>query len=60
MAKMNLGAPRPDAPGGAVECPWKLTAMVLVSVAAVALGFWLPGPAYELVRQTAGIIGGAP
>jgi hypothetical protein len=34
--------------------------MVVVAIAVVCLGFWLPGPVYELVRQTAQIIGGAP
>jgi hypothetical protein len=28
--------------------------------AVIGLGFWLPGPLYELVRQTTQIIGGAP
>ena len=34
--------------------------MVIVAVAVIGLGFWLPGPIYELVRQTTQIIGGAP
>jgi hypothetical protein len=33
--------------------------MAIVAVAVVGLGFWLPGPLYELVRQTTQIIGGA-
>jgi hydrogenase-4 component F len=58
MAKMNLGAPRHDSPPSAVECPWKFSAMVLVAISVVALGFWLPQPLYHLVQQTAKIIGG--
>ncbi len=34
--------------------------MALVAVPVVTLGFWLPGPLYELVRQTAQIIEGVP
>ncbi|MBI2924241.1 MAG: hydrogenase 4 subunit F [Verrucomicrobia bacterium] len=60
MAKMNLGAPRPEAPARVAECPWKLSAMTLVATAVVALGFWLPTPLHQLVQQTAHIIGGAP
>ena len=32
----------------------------LGAFAVIGLGFWLPGPLYELVRQTTQIIGGAP
>jgi hydrogenase-4 component F len=59
MSKLSLGARAPDAPGGA-ECPWKLGAMLLVAGAMIALCFWLPAPLYDLVQQTARIIGGAP
>jgi hydrogenase-4 component F len=58
MARMNLGTPRHDSPPFVVECPWKFSAMVLVAVSVVALGFWLPQPLYRLVQQTAQIIGG--
>jgi hydrogenase-4 component F len=61
MSKLSLGRPpHPDTSGGATECPWKLGAMALVAVPVITLGFWLPGPLYELVRQTAQIIGGVP
>jgi len=60
MATMNLGTPRHDAPSRAAECPWKLGAMALVGVSVITLGFWLPGPLYQLVQQTAQIIEGAP
>jgi hydrogenase-4 component F len=60
MAKMNLGTPRHDTPTPAAECPWKISAMALVAVAVIALGFWLPGPLYEVVQQTARILRGTP
>jgi hydrogenase-4 component F len=58
MAKMNLGTPRHDNPPPAAECPWKISAMMLVAVAVIALGFWLPAPLYELVQQAARILRG--
>jgi hydrogenase-4 component F len=58
MSKLNLGLPHADAPVRAAACPWKLTAMSLVAVVVVTLGCWLPGPLYQLVEQTARIIGG--
>src|ERR1019366_6536879 len=58
MSKLSLGVPAQPGPRVA-ECPWKLSAMAIVAVAVVGLGFWLPGPLYELVRQTTQIIGGA-
>ena len=57
MAKMNLGAVQETAPRAA-ECPWKLSAMILLAVSIVALGFWLPSPLYQLVQQSVTIIGG--
>jgi hydrogenase-4 component F len=59
MAKLNLGLPRADAPVRVAACPWKLAAMSLVAVVVVILGCWLPGPLYQLVEQTARIVGGA-
>jgi hydrogenase-4 component F len=59
LSKLSLGAPSQPGPRVA-ECPWKLGAMVMVAVTVVGLGFWLPGPLYELVRQTTQIIGGVP
>ena len=59
MSKMNLGTPREQTPlAGA--CPWKMGAMVSLAVVIVGLGFWLPAPLFELVQQTAQIIGGTP
>ena len=60
MTKMNLGTPRHDSPPAAAECPWKISAMALVAGAVIALGFWLPAPLYEVVQQTARILGGTP
>jgi hydrogenase-4 component F len=58
MVRLNLGEPESGAPARAAECPWKLSAMLFVAAVAVVLGFWLPGPLYQLVRQSAVIIGG--
>jgi len=58
MSKLNLGQPAPDVARG-TECPWKLGAMLLVAVPAVALGLILPAPIYELVRTAAQILGGS-
>lgn len=59
MTRMNLGSCQ-RAAARATECPWKLTAMVLVLLPAVAFGFYLPGPLYRLVTGAAQIVGGAP
>ena len=58
MAKLNLGQPAPGTTRG-TECPWKLGAMLLVAVPAVALGLVLPTPIYELVRTAAQLLGGS-
>jgi len=57
MSKLSLGQPAPGTARG-TECPWKLGAMLLVAVPAVALGLVLPAPIYELVRTAAQILGG--
>jgi hydrogenase-4 component F len=58
MVKMNLGTPRYDNPPPAAECPWKMSAMALVAGVVVVFGFWLPAPLYELIQQSARILGG--
>jgi hydrogenase-4 component F len=58
MANLNLGAP-PEPQVRAVECPWKLGAMLAVGAIVLLLAFWLPGTVYELVQQAARILGGA-
>jgi hydrogenase-4 component F len=58
MAKMNLGAVQESTPR-AKECPWKLGAMLVVASVVVLFGFWMPGPIFALVQQSAQIIGGA-
>ena len=58
MARMNLGSPPEDMPR-ARECPWKLGAMALVAVVVITLGVWVPAPIFNLVKQSASILGGA-
>jgi hydrogenase-4 component F len=57
VVQMNLGAPGGEIPRSAA-CPWKMGAMIFVAVTIIALGFWLPNPLFQLVQQTALIIGG--
>ena len=60
MTKMNLGAAQETPKAfAAAECPWKLGAMMLVAIVVATLGFWLPAPLFQLVKQSAQIIGGA-
>ena len=40
-------------------CPWKLTAMLAVALVISVLGFWVPGPLYDLVKESARILGGS-
>jgi hypothetical protein len=58
MSRLNLGEPEAGTPARAAECPWKLAAILLVAAVVILLGFWLPGPLYKLVQQSARIIGG--
>lgn len=58
MSNLNLGA-APECGSRARECPWKLGAMLLVALVVVAIGFWLPQPLFQLVHQSANILGGA-
>jgi len=58
MTRLNLGVPETGAPARAAECPWKLAAILLVAAVVILLGFWLPGPVYDLVQQAARIIEG--
>jgi len=57
MSRMNLGAPMEET-HRAPECPWKLGAMLLVALVIVGFGFYLPAPIYDLVNNSARIIGG--
>jgi hydrogenase-4 component F len=59
MAKMNLGEPHPGDIQPVAGRPWKIGAMVLVASAIIVFSFWLPAPLYQLVQQTAQILGGA-
>ena len=59
MARLNLGEPKlPAAPG--VECPWKVAAMGLTFLPALALGFVLPTPVHQLIQSSARLLGGQP
>ena len=59
MAKMNLGEPHSEAIQPVAGRPWKIAAMVLVASVIIVSCFWLPAPLYQLVQQTAQILGGA-
>ena len=59
MTGMNLGAMQEAAPP-ARECPWKLSAMLLVTLAILTLAIWLPLPIFQLVQRSAEIVRGAP
>jgi hypothetical protein len=59
MSKLNLGMPRSAAPMKG-ECPWKLSAMILVAVVIIGLGFWLPAPLFQLIEAATKIVGGNP
>jgi hydrogenase-4 component F len=58
MANLNLGAVPEPRPKGA-ECPWKLSAMLLVAGCICMLGFWLPEPVQRIIEQSTHILGGA-
>jgi len=57
MAKMNLG-PIQEANPRAVECPWKLGAMIVVASVVFLFGFWIPTPVFQLIQKSADILGG--
>jgi hydrogenase-4 component F len=57
MANLSLGVPV-DGQHRTAECPWKLSAMLMVALVIGLLGFWLPGPVYELVQSSARLLGG--
>lgn len=57
MSRMNLGISL-EAPGRGSECPWKLGSMLGIALLITVLGFWVPGPVYGLLRDSANILGG--
>jgi hydrogenase-4 component F len=59
MSRLTLGLPAHGEARGA-ECPWKLSAVLLVAVPVVLLGLVLPAPLYELVHRAAVMIEGGP
>jgi hydrogenase-4 component F len=57
ISKLTLGSPQTGI--RATECRWRLSAMALVAAPVALFGFWLPNSLYELVRQSAQIVGGS-
>src|SRR5262249_47273541 len=57
MARLNLGA-APSNVTPEPECPWKISAMVLVTALVLLLGIWLPRPLFGFIKESARIIGG--
>jgi hydrogenase-4 component F len=58
MAKLNLSAAYPQRLPRAVECPWKLGAILFVAGTVILLCVWLPAPLYALVQGAAAIVEG--
>jgi len=58
MAGLNLGTP-PEGQKRTPEDRWKLGALILCAAPMIVIGYWLPGPILEIVKQAAQIIGGA-
>jgi hydrogenase-4 component F len=56
IAKLVLGAD-PGLPP-ADSCPWKKYSLIGLASVVVILGFWLPGPLFELIRDAARVVGG--
>ena len=57
MANLNFGTPG-ESRSRAPECPWKLSAMLLVAASLLMLAFWLPLPLQKLITQSTQILGG--
>jgi hydrogenase-4 component F len=56
IAKLVLGADPGLPPGDA--CHWKKYSTIGLASVIVILGFWLPGPLFELIRRAAQVVGG--
>ena len=54
IAKLMLGPPGPSAP--APRQPWQDSAVIVMGVILVAIGFWIPGPLFALIRGAARIV----
>jgi hypothetical protein len=51
----------PSDPGPVAEWyPWRDTAVLLSAAILVVMGFWLPRPLFDLIRNAAGIVAGGP
>src|SRR5262249_1346971 len=58
IARLVLG-PDPGLPPAAPD-PWKKYPVIALASLVVVIGFWLPGPVYELIRNAARIVTGEP
>jgi len=56
IAKLVLGAD-PGLPP-ADSCPWKKYSLIGLASVVVIMGFWLPGPLFDLIRNAAQVVGG--
>jgi len=56
IAKLVLGAD-PGLPP-ADSCPWKKYSLIGLASVVVVLGFWLPGPLFELIQDAARVVRG--
>jgi hydrogenase-4 component F len=59
MTNLNLGAAQGQT-AAASECPWKLSAMLLVAGVVTVMGVWLPGPVFNLIQHSVSVIAATP
>jgi hydrogenase-4 component F len=58
ISRLVLGAPQPEASRNA-ESWWRLLPMLLIVALTLLLGFWVPAPLLQLIRQAGQIVEGA-
>ncbi len=56
IGKLVLGPSNGASPAGAR--PWRDSALVVLGVVILVMGFWLPGPLYQLIQAGARVLGG--